>query len=401
MMCLRDFRFLLTIDLRSEIWKGFLARLDVKKEKEAKSYFTKQHTCERSVTELHAMGIATTQTDPDVVLLFSAHWCGAFGILPGTSSGTTALESRHSCWQAQLDAMGGRRGVEEVLSTMQPVLDRWEDQMKWNSDEALSYMPMQNDTSLLHKKTLAEVGRCSGLELFDAASARCVHKIFPISTDVDAVAVSRLPTLELDVPAAGLGARILQSCGPALVELLAEAGILQEMVAEGEHTSHLCTSLAAVRKHFVNIVYVFVPRPGCSAHPSLPDWKKCICTCGAFAVYGACEHIAFAELVDVRVRPRVHKEDELPEFPRRGRRKGTYTTARGKAKAAAKASQPNTPNTNTDRPENQSKAKKGSRTGMSHRAAAGKAAPEKDGQSCGGDTAVCTEIPTTKRQRCE
>ena len=54
-------------------------------------------------------------------------WDGLFGIFPGTASSNNSLEARHSDWQSELQALGGKAAVHDALVRLQTLYERWHD----------------------------------------------------------------------------------------------------------------------------------------------------------------------------------------------------------------------------------------------------------------------------------
>jgi hypothetical protein len=93
-------------------------------------------------------------------------------------------------------------------------------------------------------------------------------------------------------------------------------------------------SLARFNHFFVNAIYVILIRPD-----GMDDgWPFLRCTCEPFTQHGKCEHISYARTLNLpNLRDERIADGEIPERRHGGRRKGSYTTARGAAKAKAQS----------------------------------------------------------------
>ncbi len=178
--CLRGFRFLPTVDIRSCIWSGFLNRLSAKKEHESRSSCEVRHTRKKTVRELReCWRIPSCSPDDEAELVFSAHWCGVFGLIPGTAQGSVPLEAKFSPWQRQVAIIGQTASVEDFLPVLPQLLDRWDEECEWASDAPLRLIPQIADPGLWHGKYLRAVQRCSALDLWDASQTYEVHATWP------------------------------------------------------------------------------------------------------------------------------------------------------------------------------------------------------------------------------
>ena len=52
-------------------------------------------------------------------LMFSPHWAGVLGILPGSDCGDQPMEAFHSPWTEQLETLGKDSDYTQALGTMQ------------------------------------------------------------------------------------------------------------------------------------------------------------------------------------------------------------------------------------------------------------------------------------------
>ena len=177
----------------------------------------------------------------------------------------------------------------------------------------------------------------------------------------------QLPSIEM----ARLGCRIIASHGKALRQLLLESGILYVMdkhdsynvrhtirteklrckgnarrlhelntfcqnlalEEDGECTEPLF-SLQAFNSFFTAAVYVV------RDHPSgvSDTWPYLRCTCDQFSKHSGCEHIEYVKSLDIlNMQDQPNSRDSLSApLQKMGRKRGSCTTARGKAAAAKK-----------------------------------------------------------------
>ena len=98
---LHSLRHLPTLDLYSVLQMGFLSRLRVKGEPLVADYLGPEghavYTVQKTLGELRVMyNVEAIEDDPDRIMMFSPHWAGVSGILPGTDCGTS-LHKEHFC----------------------------------------------------------------------------------------------------------------------------------------------------------------------------------------------------------------------------------------------------------------------------------------------------------------
>ena len=173
---------------------------------------------------------------------------------------------------------------------------------------------------------------------------------------------------KLDGKAAAASSSMLLASGNELTELLLSTGILYPMSSEEEQ--HLgvaflkereritapqrkaefkrfsqglgmsedmsCDkylfSFKQFRAHFLDIVHVL------RDHPANADdgWGWLRCSCTPFSQFAGCEHIEYTKTLPVpRMKDKPNSSECIYDKPAKtGRRPGSYTTARGKAKAS-------------------------------------------------------------------
>ena len=262
--------------------------------------------------------------------------------------------------------------VEDAARFMQNLYrDRWSEMYEWeNNNKTYDIMPSERDPQLLNGTLLARLGRST---LFDVlqqgAGSAFAHEIEYGGNYC--VAMPRkvglpLPTLE----SATRCFKILCTSGQELRALLLETGILRQLTDEEERALGVASlfernrstskkrgkdfdlfrkslgitddgrckepvfALAPYLTCFVDVVYVL------RDHPSgvSDSWPYLRCTCEAFSKYGPCEHVEYARTLKIpNMRDAPNSADNIDVIPStRGRRRGTYTTASGKAAAAKK-----------------------------------------------------------------
>ncbi len=141
-------RTLLTLDLFSELWKGMFARMEED---------FGEHSVARCLKGTYFKEIAANDLKKEVGMapaasagthyMWSGHWRGALGLFPGTGSGNQATEAFHRPFAAEIDAAGGPCAPAAVLTLLQGLFSRWRTSLEWDSDAALSSLPLATDVS--------------------------------------------------------------------------------------------------------------------------------------------------------------------------------------------------------------------------------------------------------------
>ena len=234
---LHNVRHLPSPDLYSAIWEGWFRRLQAKDELVLGRYFGIEnhstYTVRASVAELKARyGVKPLEPDDEVIMLFSPHWSGIFGLWPGSDCGDQPQEAFHSPWQAQVEVLGKRADATQVLHTMQTLYNhQWAEQCQWNSNEALCTSPPKADSQWLTGPLLGKLGRTTGTEFWDLKDKHTLHYVHDASEHLQIMAVSRVATMVLDVDRARLACSLVVSYGAALTEGLRIAGVLKDLLA--------------------------------------------------------------------------------------------------------------------------------------------------------------------------
>ena len=358
-----------TVDLLHEIWMGFLRKLCSKKEIVLAVYLYSQYSERLTVKDLQTMNIFPNNPNLTEILFFLS-WSGGFAAFPGSNTGSAGGEAAHSPWQKELQQRGGKWEIEEALSFMQTLYtNRWQKMYDWNdSSKSYSLVSQVRDPQLLNGKLLGKLGRTT---LFDfckrAESEQIVHKID--MNDNFFVVMSRTADQPLaSRETAELGCKILCSYGIQLRNLLLQSGILYVMDSEDQRTvgtTYLAErnrrkphrlpelerfreslginedgsciqplfSLSKFRELFHDMIYVI------RDHPSgiSDSWNFLRCTCSDFSKHAPCEHVEYARTLDIPgMQDTPNSSDHIPLPNKKGRTKGSFTIAKGKAKSAAK-----------------------------------------------------------------
>ena len=333
---LEGMRHLPTIDLWSALWGGWLRRCRFKGETVLADYLgpegTDWYTSRITASNLRSMGKITCHAPSGLdELLFSPHWAGIMGIIPGTDCGDQPQEAFHSPWKKQLETMGKNATATQVFFAMQTLYDIWSQQCDWSNHNPLQLIAPVFDQEHLHGKLLNLVGRSTAV---DFHNAMIDYEIVDISAYIQVVAMQSRVGAIFDRLAAQRGARMLFLGGPELLQALREATLLRDLTHDNGDVAPNCTFLSEVLKFFVNTVYVLVREPGHEPHPSIP---QPICTCTSCCRYGGCEHIEFIKMLDLRLRKATTTTDTMPELKRRGRKRGSTLTNRSAARPKVKA----------------------------------------------------------------
>jgi len=333
MASLHAFRHLPTVDLYSAIWEGWLRRLEQKGEVRLAEYLGpgghEFYTTRVSVKTLREVyGIVAQNDDVQAELLFSPHWSGVSGISPGSDCGDQPQEAFHSPWKKQLDVLGNSADCTSVLSTMQELYRTWEKQCNWKGDKPLHLFPPAVDDNFLGGPLLARLGRSTAFELWEVRAGN--HLVVDVTDTLQVVAMVRTAKETLCHEDAQAAVRMLSLGGETLQKEMVRVGILTNMKASSGVLVRRCTSLANVLRFFKNMCFVFV-RP--AHHPPFPTFADPLCSCTCFCRYAGCEHVEFAKMLDLRLRPATSSAEQLPVQRQRGRKRGQTLTVRGDARA--------------------------------------------------------------------
>ena len=325
MLSLHVLRRLPTVDLYSALWQGVLDKLAARGEEVAVEYLGygghSAYTEKVSVGALRATyNIQSVSDDPEATLLFSSHWSGITGIMRGTDCGDQALEAFHSPWQTQLDVLGKNVASEKVLEVMQQLYLQWETQCKWQADKPVYSQPPKPDPSWLNGSVLDGVKRSNAICLWDASEKQQLHIVVDADEHLQIVAMAQRATQPWNPEAAAAGCEMLRAAGDRLHELLVKHGLLTAVQEKG--MSCMATSLAAVRRVFADVAYVFVSAAG---RDYMGLGSGLACTCAECCQHGGCEHCEYVAMLDLRLRAKTSFPDRLPRQRPRGRPQGAHT----------------------------------------------------------------------------
>ena len=272
----------------------------------------------------------------------------------------------HSAWQRELNALGGKANLDAILPIMRRLCEEvWAQHQPWFSDGPLSGTPPSTDPGLLNSAALAQTGRTTAFEFDNAARTKgLVPRMVRVADDLTVVVLPRTATMA--VPSQSMAeelAEIVFASGSKLEAALVRAGLLTApaeaeevstsqphkrlrrltqdtvavdvenrilVLAARQSTQHTLR-VSKARAYLEDVVCVFVPAPGASIRPG---WNGMLCTCVPCLHHTQCEHIVFVESLDVPTRAATRSFEEVPCRRPGGRPKGSYTTPRGKAKAA-------------------------------------------------------------------
>ena len=363
---LYDIQNTATIDMLSELWSGYLRRLASMDEIVLARYYFHQYSDLKTVKELRAMNLSPRSQDLEAVLFFLS-WSGGFSAFPGSNTGSLGGEAAHSPWQAQLQHLGSKWEVEDCLAFMQQLYtDKWEKMYDWK-EERMSYslIPEVEDANVVNGKLLAKLDRTTLYDCCEAAKTQQVSHTIAIDKNIFVVMARKSQGTLPDEATARSACSILLASGAQLRQQLLAVGILRAMdeeeerllgvaylqerdrcqskrssdlhafcealgIAEDGRCAEPLMSLSKFRAYFKDVVYVVRADPDLTSD----TWPFLRCTCDPFSQYTTCEHRAFARTRPIPgMRDAPISSDNIPLPTTRGRKAGSFTTARGKATA--------------------------------------------------------------------
>ncbi len=301
MAALMDLRDLPTLDLYSALHAGFLHRLREKGEPLAADYLGPEgrgvYTQAGTLAEFKAKyNVRSLEAEPHTHMLYSPHWQGMSGIVPGTACGDEPQEAMHSAWERHLDVRGKEVEGAEVLTVMQQLYThQWAEQFEWGRSETLHLCAPLDDPSMLNGTSLAAAGRSNAMELWTAAARYKCYEVYDQGPNCQVVAVLRNTSKSFDAACTEAGVSMLFAHGTELHKILVQRGLLAKAKTRGKYG----TILKAVRAHFGDYCYVIVARG--SVHP-FPVSHAPLGTCKTCGRYGSCEHTTFVKMLDLRLR---------------------------------------------------------------------------------------------------
>lgn len=363
-----------TPDLLDKTWRGYLRRLVCKGEIVLASYLFKEYSRILTVQELHAMNVFPNEPSLLTRLSFLP-WSAGFSMFPGSNSGSQGGEAAHSPWQKKLEQLGMKWEIEDAMAFMQELYtSTWQNMYDWQNDSrAYSMLPPEGvrDPQLINGKLLASLDRSTFFDFSTKADKLDVAHLLPLDSNLFVV----MPrTVEQELPSlhkARLGCQIIASHGEGLRDLLFQSGILYSIdkhdllsirqtvrkerlrckenarrlhdldtfcealgIDEDGSCSEALFSLESFNAFFINAAYVVRDPPS-----GVSDtWHNLRCSCQPFSKHSGCEHIEYAKTLKIpNMQDQPNSRNNLSDPPsKKGRKRGSYTTAHGKAAAAKK-----------------------------------------------------------------
>ena len=182
-------------------------------------------------------------------------------------------------------------------------------------------IPDKVDLGLLNGKVLSRAMRSTAVSFHaaDAVATSRIHCKVAISNPAEMLVLPRsLSTGEVEDSVATRGVRMLTRCDEELDRLLREGGLLHQPPGADSRSPYLF-SLAAFSKYFSRLVYV-------SAIPQqrqLFEWPRLLCTCQSHLLHAGCEHVLYANSLELGGRQPTRCFDDIPLRRRAGRKKAT------------------------------------------------------------------------------
>ena len=233
---------------------------------------------------------------------YVSFWSGIDGIVAGSGSGSEPAEALHASWQRELDSLGGKGDVPQVLQCMQTLHSRhWTAWFEWDSSDTLSFTPATQDPALIKGAALRRAGRTTATE-FTRVTPQDVFISHAEGSTIWIAMAATAQDLPLNQQSAALGLQMLRSTREALRCLIKRAGLLDNQTD---------LDFAVTQHFFDSIAYVRCNRRG---------WR-CTCLASAVsAVHTQCEHISFCKSLTLAGRPAELVLDKIPQHKRRGGR---------------------------------------------------------------------------------
>ncbi len=328
-------RTAVSLDLFSALWRGMFSRITYEfGENAASEYLRRAYFMEIEASSLEAeVGVAPT-AHVATPYLWSGHWRGALGLRPGTGSGNQATEAFHSPFQQEIASAGGPCNPGAALPFLQGFYSRWRSTLQWDSDVALSSLPHTTDITMLTGSGLHKHGRSPASEYFDGRLLPN-HHVFPRGlTTYVAIANRRNPrgggegrtlpgSQRLDIGIAAAAVEMVELGGSELAAAMLRHGVLTESTGD----VHPWTSVASMRKHFVDVAIVVEGERALVA-----TGRQRVCSCEVYSLRAECEHTLLVEGLELPGRPPVRDFARMvmPGEKKRGRPRGTVAEQRAK-----------------------------------------------------------------------
>ena len=344
MNMLQTTRFLPTIQLFDMIWAVFFAELDGSDERAAVKYL-KDHVFARYSIKSMARQFRIAAADATQThLLFAPHWAGTLATMPGTASGTQAVEAMHAYWQS-LSRVYGRVRTLAILDTMQKAFqDHWAYYFRWMQKDSASLRSSVKDPALYNGNSLRvqlrspardfwqsreqgnhqHLRRRTGIEDVNAISAFYVMRAegtnrsgLPAVAVVEAATAARIVDC-IVAPATTLRATLVRA---GIVQTDAPGGRAQIVYQRLRHL--FCTHCTVISGHLATEYWpMFYRSSGEQRYTAL-------CTCRCFGLRAECEHTIFVEALAGKTAPL----SDIPHARPKGRPRGAVAP-KSQAKAA-------------------------------------------------------------------
>lgn len=161
---------------------------------------------------------------------------------------------------------------------------------------------------------------------------QALHIAIDVHEHLQVVAMAHSTGLPFSTDIARAGVHMLQAHGQSLENLPLEPGLLERMALDDQQPGSrlLRSRIGVIKKHFVDVFYVFVPAAG---HEAPVGCRTMVCTCESHCRYEGCERIEFLRVLDLRLRAKESSPDDLPTQRRHGRKPGPKKTIRGEQTA--------------------------------------------------------------------
>ena len=115
------------------------------------------------------------------------------------------------------------------MNTMQTLYLQWGTQLSWANNKARTRTPTTQNDKYLFGPLLSNIGRSTGMDLWEAHLQRPIHKVYDIHGSLQIVAVSRNWKVEFKERVADINCRALTKHGDVLLMTLEAGGLLEDM----------------------------------------------------------------------------------------------------------------------------------------------------------------------------
>ena len=310
-------RFLPTVELFSAVWTAFLRACEEQWNSSGfATYLLREYTHTMPSHLLHTRFAIHCRSQDSMQIAVCLWWAGTTGCVPGTASGTQAVESFHRPWEQETKAMGAPSNIKVVLNRMQKLYNMWGDaeRLHWPSD--VYFLEPGYDSALWDPQLLRSMHRSPPEEFFAHRTLpnfqECVSPIWgPL------VVVAANARTQVDVDFAASYQRLLDLTFDELEQHLCRVGVI---TLNGEF------SVEGFNRMFCSLVVVFLRPTATAQNVGCPM----LCSCQCFGLEAHCEHVVFVESLDLQSRSPTRSLRATPHQRQRGRSSGPVT-ARAKA----------------------------------------------------------------------